>query len=121
MSGLVRPWYNEQERIHEWAEITFGSPTHLAPLHKRVLSEVDELNQEVGMLGEGLLLKQLRSMLVTRRRIGQECADIVITLFRLCGAIGVDLMDEVDKKQTVNEGRKWRSFGDGTGQHIKND
>jgi NTP pyrophosphatase (non-canonical NTP hydrolase) len=49
-----------------------------------------------------------------------EAADIAITLFRFAGALGFDLLEEVERKQAINEKRKWKRHGDGTGQHIKN-
>lgn len=121
MSGLGRPWYDMQQRIHEWAEIEFGSATHVFPLFKRVTDEVDELKLELDLAGHGLMVNQVKNMPQFKVRIAKECADIVITLFRLCGSLGIDLMTAIDDKQTINEGRRRERNGDGTGKHIKHE
>lgn len=112
--------YSVQRRVHEWAETVFGSATKVAPLWKRVLDEVQELMDEMDFVTTWTV-KGVQDNPIAMRKIKSECADIVITLLRFAGALGFDLMEEVDKKQSINEGRNWESHGDGTGKHIKDE
>ncbi len=115
----MRPWYSIQQRIHEWAEQVFGSATHPMPLFRRIQDELHELKDELEIHGVTQTINSIKMMPTMRQLIAKECADVAITLFRFCGALGIDLLEEVEKKQTVNEERKWQAHGDGTGQHIK--
>lgn len=108
-----------QQRIHEWAELTFGSATETLPLINRVESEFVELQEVIDL--SHISIWEVKSDPHMMKDIKNECADIAITLFRLAGSLGFDLLHEVDVKQTINEGRKWKRHGDGTGQHIKNE
>jgi len=109
-----------QSRIHEWAELTFGSATHLKPLYTRTYSEFLELADEVNILGPEATIDGVKMNPKAMNILKGECADVAITLFRFAGALGFDLLEEVHTKQSINERRKWRRHGDGTGQHIKN-
>ena len=116
----MRDMFDMQARIHEWAETVFGSASHIAPLYRRVLDELGELDEEMEM-NMGLTVGEVRENPAAVKHIKDECADVVITLFRLAGSLGFDLLEEVGRKQSINEGRRWRSHGDGTGKHIKNE
>ena len=107
-----------QSRIHEWAELEFGSAVNVCPILSRIEAEVEELAQEVLM--SDALISKVTSNPKQMKMIKGECADVAITLFRFAGALGFDLLEEVHTKQSINERRKWRRHGDGTGQHIKN-
>jgi len=122
-------WYFDEEgllpvdiqaRIHEWAEMTFGSATSIEPLFVRIINELSELEKVVDLCSDESLY-EIKQDHHTMKLLKGECADIAITLFRLAGALGFDLLAEIDRKQTINEGRKWRRHGDGTGQHIQNE
>ena len=115
------PFYDIQERIHEWAETTFGSANHPYPLYRRIQDELDELKEELEIHGTQQSMHSVRTLESVRGRVAKECADVAITLFRFCGAAGIDLLSEVEKKQDVNESRKWVAHGDGTGKHIKHE
>lgn len=118
---LRTPFYDIQQRIHEWAEVTFGSANHPYPLYKRIKDELDELNDELGLYGVQQTIHSIQTLPSVKTRIAKECADVAITLFRFCGALGIDLLSEVEKKQDINESRRWVAHGDGTGKHIKNE
>lgn len=109
-----------QKRIHEWAEATFGSATYVRHLFDRVKAEMKELDEEIDIQGFTSTILEAKQNNAFMEKIKSECADVVITLFRFAGALGFDLLNEVHRKQSINEIRKWRSHGDGTGQHIKN-
>ena len=47
-----------------------------------------------------------------------ECADVLITLYRVADALGADLKTEVDKKMAINRARKWAVDPTGNGQHV---
>lgn len=117
---IGRQWYNIQERIHEWAEHVFGSATRINPLYKRIREEFDELDDEIAMASFEGNLSEIRTNPKLVSSIAKEAADVAITLFRFCGVLGIDLLDEVEKKQSINEERKWEAHGDGTGHHVKN-
>lgn len=51
-------------------------------------------------------------------KIAAEVADVVIVLMGYSFQRDFNLQDEIDRKMAVNRTRKWRCFGDGTGQHI---
>jgi NTP pyrophosphatase (non-canonical NTP hydrolase) len=46
-----------------------------------------------------------------------ECADVLITLFRVAEALGFDLLNEVNHKMAINRVREWDVDADGHGQH----
>ena len=90
----------DQTTICVWADLTFGPSTVEASL-RRCLVEVREF--AAAPLGA----------------LPAEAADVLITLYRVAHCAGFDLQAEVDRKMSINRARKWRSNGDGTGQHIK--
>lgn len=112
--------YSIQTRIHEWAELVFGSATHARPLLDRVKQELDELEETLLFNDVNPTIAHHQLNAGTMKSIRNELADVAITLFRLAGSYGIDLLEEVDRKQGINEERKWKRHGDGTGQHIKN-
>ena len=95
-----------QKTINEWADKEFGDIT-LDTAIERMVKEVIEL--------EDIDLDNTNSP----EQVSDECADILITLYRIVGCAGFDLHACVDHKMEINRGRKWKSNGDGTGQHIK--
>ena len=92
----------DQTSICAWADSTFG-PAKIDASFKRFLIEVDELAT------------------APFEKVPSECADVLITLYRVAHVAGFDLQAEVDRKMSINRARKWRSNGDGTGQHIRED
>ena len=95
-----------QHTICDWADKTFG--------YAGVDSSIARMVKEV---------EELKAIKVTEwkdyDKVADECADILITLYRIMGVIGFNLHSCVDHKMEINRGRKWKSNGDGTGQHIK--
>lgn len=118
---MKTPFYDIQQRIHEWAETVFGKASHPMPLYNRIVDEVEELREELEIHGVQQTIHSIRVMPGLKERIAKECADVAITLFRFCGSLGIDLLVEVEKKMDVNESRRWTSNGDGTGKHITNE
>jgi hypothetical protein len=98
--------FETQSTISEWAETTFGYCKREAAIN-RMLQEVEELKK--------IDLYNLDSF----NKMSDECADILITLYRIADCYSFDLHKKVDHKMAINRGRKWKSNGDGTGQHIK--
>lgn len=92
-----------QGTICNWADETFGFCSRQAAMY-RMFVEVEELKD------------------VNKddfEKVSNECADILITLYRVAHCYNFDLHATVDHKMQVNRDRKWKSNGDGTGQHIK--
>ncbi|UOF78800.1 hypothetical protein [Caudoviricetes sp.] len=53
-------------------------------------------------------------------RATDECADVLITLYRLVRCLtSTPLEDLVEQKMIINRARQWKSNGDGTGKHIR--
>jgi NTP pyrophosphatase (non-canonical NTP hydrolase) len=90
------------------------------PIYRKMKGELDELREELELHGVQQTIHSIQLMPSVKRAVAKECADVAICLFRFCGALGIDLLEEVEAKQTINETRQWTSHGDGTGQHIKN-
>tara|TARA_Y100000310_G_scaffold314529_1_gene363995 strand:- start:1098 stop:1403 length:306 start_codon:yes stop_codon:yes gene_type:complete len=95
-----------QYTICRWADSTFGQAT-LTAAHNRLMKEAVEL--------EAVVLDPAS----TPERIIEECADVLITLYRVAGLTGRDLMGAVDDKMSINRARIWRLNGDGTTQHVE--
>ncbi len=93
----------DQNTITDWANRTFGEGAYEA-VCKRAVDEIQEFLQAVA----------------DDRRAGvkAEMPDVLITFFRLAAVLGFDLLESVDDKMAVNRLRRWKSNGDGTGQHI---
>jgi NTP pyrophosphatase (non-canonical NTP hydrolase) len=47
-----------------------------------------------------------------------ECADVVITMFRVAEMLGFDLQKAIDSKMAINRERKWRVSPEGIGYHV---
>ena len=121
MINLGRPCYNMQQRVGEWADLTFGTPPN-APLKvhiDRIIDEVKEVNDELEMKPWGFSVGQALVDPEFRSRIGKELADVLITLYRAADVLDIDLDSVAYDKQSVNEQRRWHKNGDGTGKHIK--
>lgn len=95
-----------QRSITYWADETFGYAASDLKVWERFMDEVRELEA---------------AMYVSNVAAGRECADVLITLYRLADYLHVDLNAEVDRKMAINRARKWHTNGDGTGQHIEED
>jgi NTP pyrophosphatase (non-canonical NTP hydrolase) len=95
-----------QHTICSWADKTFGYAGYEASL-RRMLKEIDELKT--------LKFNEFKDA----DKIADECADVLITLYRIANVLNFDLHSCVDHKMEINRSRKWKSNGDGTGQHIK--
>lgn len=94
----------DQSSISKWAEETFGPVSTNLSVAVRMNDEVAELlsklNQDDNHPGAG-----------------EECADVLIVLFRLADKLGLDLLYEVDLKMEVNRDREWVLDGTGHGKH----
>lgn len=87
------------KEINEWQRDTFGEPTPEAAYDRfdEELREFDELSID--------------------EDDAEEAADVVITLVAYLASKGKDLATEIEKKMAINRKRKWKTRGDGTGQH----
>jgi len=86
--------------VDEWAQVTFGVGTP-ERIFERMLEELEEL----------------RACPPEKR--DEEIADVLICLMRYARARDLDLGKLVVDKMEVNRKRRWRSNGDGTGQHVR--
>jgi NTP pyrophosphatase (non-canonical NTP hydrolase) len=96
-----------QASINAWGAKTFGHGTARA-IGGRLQKEMDELLAALDV-DEHAALDATRD----------EAADVLIMLYRLAGVGGFNLMAALDRKMRVNRKRKWRSNGDGTGEHVR--
>ncbi len=93
-----------QATITAWQDATFGPTTPwLAWL--RVAKEIEELEEYLCVPG-----KESKSI--------EECADVLITLYRVAQELGADLHAEVDRKMAINRDRTWVVDEKGHGQHV---
>lgn len=101
----TRSDHETQATITRWAKDTFGEPLSLLQIWERMMDEMMELR---------------RAMVEGRpEKIAEECADTYIVLCQIPERLGYNLQDAVDRKMKINRGRKWKTNGDGTGQHIE--
>jgi NTP pyrophosphatase (non-canonical NTP hydrolase) len=94
-----------QSSIESWRLATFGtvSPQLIAA---RMNVEVAELLLELARPNPSV------------KKIEGECADVLIVLYGICEAYGIELHNAVDRKMAVNRGRTW-DVRDGVGQHLR--
>lgn len=94
----------DQQSICTWAETTFGECS-MFKAFSRCAEEFAELEDAVWADPK-------------KGRIGLECADVLITLYRVAELCGYDLHALVNEKMTINRARKW-NVANGVGQHVK--
>lgn len=97
-----------QQTVSKWAQETFGLPGPVRSF-ERIEEELKELGHEV-YKPEG-----------DKKKIGQEAADVLMTLYAFAEVVGFDLHEETDEKMVINRERKWKVDGTGCGYHIKED
>ena len=91
-----------QDRICFWATKTFGGGQRIDGVLAHFLREVSELEENP--------------------LDPDELADCAIFLFELAGFAGIDLLEEVEKKFKINQGRKWGKMEpDGSILHIEDE
>lgn len=95
-----------QATITQWVEETFGPVSSNARVVARANEEMAEM------------LKAVTSD-DNHSKLAEECADVVICLYRLATRLGVDLHAEIDRKMAVNRARVWALDGSGCGYHVK--
>lgn len=99
MEPTQRNYQHQQEEIVAWANQTFGPVTDRIAF-ARFMGEVNELKAALEHEDSDA--------------IQEECADVLITLYRIAGP---NLLDAVDRKMQINRKRVWVRNGDGTGYH----
>ena len=96
-----------QKTVNDWAIKTFGRIKNPQTAIDRMLKEVRELE------------KLSRYNDAAYEKMADECADILITLYRVIEVLGYNLHSCVDHKMEINRARKWKLNNDGTGQHVE--
>ncbi|UTW54451.1 dATP/dGTP pyrophosphohydrolase domain-containing protein [Kordiimonas sp. SCSIO 12610] len=94
-----------QQSIAKWSEETFGPVSNITALLDRALEEFTELKDAVQD--------------DNKPEIANELADILILLYRFAELNGINVTEAIQHKMSINRQRKWQSYGDGTGKHIK--
>lgn len=126
----------DQETIGAWALANFGRPTVLAVLRR----SCDELLEamEVCVIDNTATRTMFRAMRMGLEHldnyalpndrihnliplVAEELADSEIVNKHAATVMNVNLNSFVQKKMEVNRRRKWKSNGDGTGQHVDED
>mgnify|MGYP001605248537 CR=1 FL=1 len=91
-----------QQTVTQWALDTFG-PCAVPRAVERMVEEMQELQAVPHQ--DAMALRD-------------ECADVLITMYRLASVMGFDLHEAVSVKMALNRSREWVVRGDGTGQHA---
>lgn len=104
-----------QASITHWQRKTFGESTAQAAF-QRMREEYWELRDALHLRGEWADVDLGEKRLAKAR---EECADVLITLYRVAELLGVDLHEAVDAKMKINRERRWVVDGSGNGQHVK--
>jgi phosphoribosyl-ATP pyrophosphohydrolase len=94
-----------QVTINRWIEKTFGTAGSN-------LSVAARANEEMAELLMALAIDDDHPKAV------EECADIVICLYRLVERRGADLHAAIDAKMAINRHRQW-NIANGHGRHIQ--
>lgn len=95
-----------QMDICRWARETFGH-AELGTLVARCNEEMAELiTATQGPISKDAL-----------RKIVMECADVFIVLCQVADATGLRLEWAIEDKMKTNKARKWKTDGQGVGQH----
>ena len=93
-------YFTLQQRIFDWSRETFGAGQRASGVYAHLVREMKELGDDLND--------------------GEELADCMILLFELAGFAEINLLDEVEKKHKINQGRKWGDIEpDGSILHIK--
>lgn len=95
-----------QDTISGWANATFGPAGSNARVAARANEEMAEL------------LRALTSD-DNHPKAAEEVADIVIILYRVASRLGVDLLEEIDRKMEINRNREWKRDSTGHGYHVR--
>lgn len=93
-----------QRSIAKWADEAFG------PV-KNPLSTISRANKEMSEL---LMISHTS---INKEEMVEECADVVICLYRFVDLIGGNLDNAIENKMEKNKKRKWNKDGYGHGQH----
>ena len=94
-----------QESISTWAMKTFGPAGSNLDVAKRAALEMAELIEALEADDHGL-------------NAAEECADVVIILYRLMDRLGCDMRNEINRKMKINRKREWVTSKDGIGQYV---
>ncbi len=94
-----------QASIVKWADETFGPIADEETAAKRMFDEVFEMEDDY--------------FEDQYDKVAKEFIDVFVTGVRFLAMKGIDFQEALDAKMAINRARKWRSNGDGTGQHIK--
>lgn len=92
--------------IREWALETFGEWDSHGDIYDRAAEELAEFEDQ--LFGGG-----------SPESVAEEIADLIIVLSQLPAKYGIDVFETVDEKMALNRRRKWRTSGDGFGQHVE--
>ena len=114
-------WFSDFiERVGEWRVLTFGRVKGNA-LERRIVTEMDELKHELLRVEQVIHSDHFITYDDKRdkQRILKEMCDVIVTICAWVWENKMDLIQGLDEVQSLNEQRRWRRFGDGTGQHIK--
>ena len=124
------------ETVGQWAVNQFGRPTPLAVL-RRMCDEVLE-GMELCVVGNEAtrtMFKAFRmglehldkyahtpeTQLQLAAPIAEEIADANIVSYHAMKILGKYIGEEIDRKMEINRRRRWKTNGDGTGQHVDED
>ena len=97
--------HETQESVSAWAVSTFGDAGTNVSCATRMNKEAAELLMCLANQDDD-------------PKAGEECADVLICLYRVAERLGVDLHAEVDRKMAVNRKREWKLDGHGHGYHA---
>jgi NTP pyrophosphatase (non-canonical NTP hydrolase) len=110
-------YIENQKTISDWATSVFGEPKSIVTIARRALDEMGELLIKAGAIE---VWESVEDIPVDEEYEGlaSEAADVTIILMQLCEMVGLDLLEEIDIKMKKNRERKWKTDGNGVGQHV---
>ena len=97
-----------QKTVAEWETSVFGR----FGVRGSNARHAARTNCEMGELLEALTSDD------NNPKAAEEIAYVIIMLYGLAERLGVDALEEVDKKMSINRSRGWELDGTGHGQHV---
>lgn len=107
----------DQTGIYNWQCSTFGE-TALWPAFERFQQEYFEFRDKLHAYVHNVQTTRADDI-GARNEITFEMADMYITMVRVAGLLGTNILQAVDEKMDVNEAREWNVGPDGNGQHVE--
>lgn len=118
-AGLYRSWDRVEEAMNAVLLHVEWGPNGSSPRYTASSTPRPRLSRALRALEEAAELVRLLAADDGDPKACEEVADIAIVLSAIPGSHGREMQDDVNAKMAVNRARKWAVYGDGNGQHVK--